>query len=124
MGLNLYRGRMGPDGRVDLDGGGALVVPVDPALNGHARVLVGLRPSSIAVHSARPDQVSTRNIWAGTVRGLELLADRVRVQVEGSPDALVDITPAALADLGLRPGSAVWLSAKATETETYPEPVL
>ena len=51
--------------------------------------------------------------------GLELLADRVRVQVEGRPDALVDVTPAAVAELRLRPGTAVWLSAKATETEAY-----
>ena len=51
-----------------------------------------------------------------------MLADRVRVQVDGHPSALVDVTPAALTELGLRPGVSVWLSAKATETETYAEP--
>jgi molybdate transport system ATP-binding protein len=122
MGLNLYRGRLGVEGQVDLDGGGTLVVPADRAVAVGGRVLVGLRPSSIAMYAARPDQVSARNVWSGTVRGFELLADRVRVEVRGDPDALVDITPAALADLGLRPGSEVWLSAKATETEAYPEP--
>jgi molybdate transport system ATP-binding protein len=34
---------------------------------------------------------------------------------------LVDLTPAAVADLGLRPGLSVWLSAKATEVDVYPE---
>lgn len=121
MGLNLYRGRLATDGTVDVDGGGRLVVPVDPGLEAGARLLVGVRPSSISVHADQPQHVSTRNVWPGTVAGLELLADRVRLQVEGEPQALVDITPAALVDLGLRPGSAVWLSAKATETETYPE---
>jgi molybdate transport system ATP-binding protein len=124
MGLNLYAGELGPGGRVELDGGGSLVVATDSApsvANGHRRVLVGLRPSSISVHAKHPGQVSTRNVWPGTVAGLEMLADRVRVQVEGAPSALVDITPAALADLGLEPGVPVWLSAKATETETYPE---
>jgi molybdate transport system ATP-binding protein len=122
MGLNLYRGELRPDHSVDLDGGGSLVVPTDPSLRDGQRVLVGLRPSSISVHAARPEQVSTRNIWPGTVSGLEMLADRVRVQVDGAPDALVDLTPAALTELGLRPGVPVWLSAKATEVETYAEP--
>jgi molybdate transport system ATP-binding protein len=120
-GLYQYRGCLGADGTVDVDGGGELVVPLDPGLEAGARVLVGIRPSSISVHADQPQHVSTRNIWPGTVAGLELLADRVRLDVEGQPDALVDITPAALAELGLRPGSPVWLSAKATETETYPE---
>jgi molybdate transport system ATP-binding protein len=121
MGLNLYRGCLDAEGTVDLDGGGRLVVPLGPGLDAGTRVLVGVRPSSISIHAGQPQHVSTRNVWPGTVAGLELLADRVRLQVTGQPDALVDITPAALAELGLRPGSAVWLSAKATETETYPE---
>lgn len=54
--------------------------------------------------------------------GLYQLTDRVRVQVDATPPALVDISAAAVADLALRPGSAVWLSAKATETEGYPDP--
>ena len=53
---------------------------------------------------------------------LELLTDRVRVKVDASSPALVDISAAAVADLALRPGAGVWLSAKATETEAYPEP--
>ena len=65
-----------------------------------------------------------RNIWPGTVASLEMLADRVRMQVDGQPVALVDITPTAVAELGLSPGAAVWLSAKATEVEAYLEPVV
>jgi molybdate transport system ATP-binding protein len=85
-------------------------------------VLVGLRPSAITIHTARPVQASPRNVWEGTVAALELLADRVRVQVDATPPALVDISSAAVADLALRPGTAVWLSAKATETEAYSDP--
>jgi molybdate transport system ATP-binding protein len=55
------------------------------------------------------------------ITGLELLTDRVRIAVEGSPPALVDITPAALADLRLARGQPVWLSAKATEVVAYPD---
>jgi molybdate transport system ATP-binding protein len=85
-------------------------------------VLVGLRPSAITIHTTLPTHASPRNVWKGTVAGLELLADRVRVQVDASPPALVDISAAAVADLALRPGTGVWLSAKATETEAYPDP--
>jgi molybdate transport system ATP-binding protein len=49
-----------------------------------------------------------------------MLADRVRLDLEGKPSALVDVTPAAVAELSLRPGSQVWLTAKATDLEVYP----
>ena len=70
----------------------------------------------------QPADTSARNLWPGVVQGLELLADRVRLQVDGEPGALVDITPAALAELGLQPGRSVWLSAKAGEVTVYPVP--
>ena len=123
MGLNLYRGERRPDGRVELDEGGTFVVADRGRSTRRARGpgAGGLRPSSITLHTGRPEHASTRNVWPGTVAGLELLADRVRLQVDGQPTALVDVTPAAVAELGLRPGLPVWLSAKATETDAYPE---
>ena len=45
----------------------------------------------------------------------------MRLHVRGEPGALVDVTAAAVADLGLRPGSSVWLSVKATELVVYPD---
>ena len=131
VGLNLYTGTLDPATRtVDLDGGGTVTVtlsddnPVASAglEQSSCRVLVGLRPSAITIHTAQPARASARNVWKGTVAGLELLADRVRVQVEATPPALVDISAAAVADLALRPGTGVWLSAKATETEAYLDP--
>jgi len=44
----------------------------------------------------------------------------VRLELEGQPSALVDVTPAAVAELSLSPGGQVWLTAKATEIEVYP----
>jgi molybdate transport system ATP-binding protein len=133
VGLNLYAGTHdSATGTVQLDGGGTLAVTHDRsscagvAHSGEAaplqrphRVLVGLRPSAVTVHTSRPTASSSRNVWPGTVTGLELLADRVRVQVAGVPPALVDVTATAVAELELRPGSAVWLTAKATETDAY-----
>ena len=65
---------------------------------------------------------SPRNVWKGTVTALEQLTDRVRIQVDATPPALVDVSGAAVADLALRPGRGVWLSAKATETDAYLDP--
>ena len=82
-------------------------------------MLVSARPSSITLHTERPEHTSTRNVWSGRLAGMEVLADRVRLQVEGAPSALVDVTTAAVAELRLAPGAGVWLSAKATEVEAY-----
>jgi molybdate transport system ATP-binding protein len=123
VGLNLYPGHLAStDGTVHLSAGGTLTAtPADPLPAVGTDVLVALRPSAIAVHTERPGHASPRNVWEARITGLELLADRVRAQVEGQPDALVDLTPAAVADLGLRPGVPVWLSAKATEVDVYPD---
>jgi molybdate transport system ATP-binding protein len=122
VGLNLYPGTLASaDGTVQLSAGGRLsAAPGDPLPAAGSDVLVALRPSAIALHTERPGHGSPRNVWAGTITGLELLADRVRAQVAGDPDALVDLTPAAVAELGLCPGLEVWLSAKATEVDVYP----
>ncbi|HEU4567145.1 MAG TPA: ABC transporter ATP-binding protein [Marmoricola sp.] len=120
VGLNLYAGELDPETAVvHLDGGGTLVAASDRGTGG--RVLVGLRPSAITLHVTRPDRASTRNAWPGTVTALELLGDRVRVQVDGAPPALVDVTAGAVAELGIEPGMPVWLTAKATETDAYPD---
>jgi molybdate transport system ATP-binding protein len=115
LGLNLLRGDAA-DGVVSLVGGGALHVP-QPELRGS--VLVALRPSAVSLHGARPEG-SARNVWRGTVDGVEPIGDRVRVSVVGEPSVVVDVTPGAGLDLGLERGSPVWLSAKATETDVYP----
>ncbi len=132
VGLNLYSGGLGGQSRVTLDGGGTLVTAGGEESTGGeqstaplhegGRVLVALPPSAITLHPQAPLTASARNTWQGEVTGLELLTDRVRVAVSGAPDALVDITPAALAELELVVGQQVWLTAKATEVIAYPEP--
>ena len=131
VGLNLYRGALADRAtrRVDLDDGSSLyaagsrpheveeaaVLPMPGS-----RMLVALAPTAISLHTHEPDAGSARNVWSGVITHLELLTDRVRVGVEGNPDALVDITPAALASLQLDVGRQVWLTAKATEVIAYP----
>ncbi len=127
MGLNLYPGATRADGAgIDLDDGGTLIAATGPdpgvSVPAPSRVLVALRPTAIAVHTTRPEHSSPRNTWPGTVAGLELLTDRVRIDVHGAPPALVDVTPTAAADLDLTAGGPVWLSAKATDLDVYPNP--
>jgi molybdate transport system ATP-binding protein len=79
-------------------------------------VLVTIHPRAIALHGSAPAG-SPRNVWPTTVDLVEPLGDTTRV-VLGSPVPLaVDITPASAAELGLRSGTAVWVSVKATEIE-------
>jgi len=115
VGLNLYAGHA--DGsEVKLTGGGAFVVPDHGQ---HGDVLVAVRPSAVVVSSQQPQLSSARNTWPAKITGLTLLADRVRLDLDGQPPALVDVTPAAVAELSLDPGRQVWLSVKATDLEVY-----
>ncbi len=115
LGLNLLRGRAS-GGDIAVDGGGTLHAPGTEA---HGQVLVAVRPSSVSLHTERPEG-SARNVWDGVVEGVEPIGDRVRVTVRGAPTVMVDVTTAAVVDLGLVPGVHVWLSTKATELEVYP----
>ena len=122
VGLNLYAGtRDTASAVVNLDGGGTLTVSPTPGTDAEARrLLVALPPAAVSLFTTPVENTSARNVWTGAVTGIELLGDRVRVEVTGAPSCLVDITPAALADLGLERGTRVWLTAKATETIAYP----
>jgi molybdate transport system ATP-binding protein len=120
VGLNLWSGTHQGGGRVVLTDGGSFAVGADAP---RGPVLVALRPSAITVHTGHPEGVSTRNVWHGRVAALEPLADRVRLQVEAAPPALVDVTAAAVAELRLDVGRDVWLAAKATDASAYAAPV-
>ena len=114
VGLNLFRGRSS-GGRLTLADGTGLTVTT--SVEGPAFALV--HPRSVAVHRHRPEG-SARNTWAGTAAGLHLESDRVRVQVDGAPPIVAEVTPAAAAELRLADGGPVWISVKATEIDVYP----
>jgi molybdate transport system ATP-binding protein len=118
VGLNLLTGRAA--GRqVLLPGGGVVTLAEEAA----GEVYVAFRPSGVALFRERPDG-SPRNVWPGIIVGLEPHGDGVRVDVGGAPDAassiLAEVTPAAVADLGLEPGVPVWAAVKASDAEVYP----
>ena len=80
---------------------------------------MAVRPSAIVISNQRPQLSSARNVWPAKITGLTMLADRVRLDLDGKPSALVDVTPAAVAELSLSAGSTVWLTTKATDLEVY-----
>jgi molybdate transport system ATP-binding protein len=114
VGLNLYRGAS--TGRTVTVGDGMSLSTSDD-VTGPA--FVAFPPTAVALYRARPDG-SPRNTWSATVAGLERHGDSVRVRLDGPLAAAADITTAAVAELGLAPGTAVWAAVKATETRAYP----
>ena len=119
VGLNLLRGDA--EGRqLHLAGGGLLHL----AAEHRGQAYAAFRPASVSLFTARPEG-SPRNVWAGTVGGLEPHGDGVRVQVDGLPggtgSVLAEVTPAAVAALDLRPGSPVWAAVKASDVQVYPD---
>ncbi|WP_158251820.1 TOBE domain-containing protein [Cryobacterium sp. M15] len=53
------------------------------------------------------------------MRGIEPGTGGVRLRTSGDPEVIAELTPAAVADLGLQVGSTVWLSVKATDVSAY-----
>jgi len=77
-------------------------------------VLVTVHPRAVSLFRERPDG-SPRNVWRAPVLAVEPLLDRVRVQLGGALPIVAEVTPAAVAELGLREGTEVWVAVKATE---------
>ncbi|WP_159945204.1 MULTISPECIES: ABC transporter ATP-binding protein [unclassified Nocardiopsis] len=132
VGLNLFRGTaegttvtLDPaapavsagTGAPPPEDAGAARVEVHEAHHGPA--LVAFPPRAVALYPRRP-QGSPRNAWHLTVEGTERFGDQVRVHLAGRPSLAADISPAALAELGLTRGDRVWAQVKAAEVECYP----
>ncbi len=123
VGLNLYEG-VADDSGVSLSGGGRLGggrLGV-PGLGLRGDVLVAVRPAAIAVSSQEPRETGCGTAWPAKVTGLTLLAERVRLSLDGQPPALADVTPDAVAELSLSPGCPVWLRVRPGDLEVYPRP--
>jgi molybdate transport system ATP-binding protein len=115
-GTNLFTGTARRDGEVCLDGGGSLVA-ADHQEPGPVFAVV--QPRAVAVHIAHPEG-SPRNAWPGRISAVEPVGDRYRVQVDGTPPVVAEVTAGAVRDLGLADGVHVWVAVKATEIDLYP----
>ncbi|WP_083913965.1 sulfate/molybdate ABC transporter ATP-binding protein [Nocardia concava] len=80
-------------------------------------------PVAVAVHLEHPEG-SPRNVFRVRVAELEDRGGLVRVRAFDGPGAAAglaaDLTPAAVAQLGVAPGMDVYFAVKATEVDVYP----
>ena len=114
VGVNLYRGWAEND-EVHIGAAGRLVAPGA----GRGEVFAVVHPRAVALYRTPPGG-TPRNVWEGTVEGLDLEGERVRVRVNGPLPIVAEVTPAAVADLRLGDGGSIWASVKATEVVVYP----
>jgi len=115
VGVNLLRGSAAGPRLVRLQSGSELVV-ADPVPGDE--VVVAVRPQAVAVYREKPSG-SPRNVWPATVSDVEIDRDRVRVQLDGPVPLVAEVTPGALAELELAPGTPVWAAVKAVELSVY-----
>lgn len=108
-GSNLIEGNS-VGGLVDVDG--HPIHLADEVADGP--VLLTIHPHAVSVHTRQPEG-SPRNTWSTSVERLEELGARVRLRT-GLPLRLTaELTEAAREELGLMPGSRIWVAIKATE---------
>ena len=111
MGANAFPGHVSGTTLL-IDGGGTLALAEPVASAGQA---LGVVPAhAVTLHRQRP-QGSARNAWPVVVRELMPAGARVRVQCDGQPPVVAEVTAEAVADLRLADGEQVWASTKATE---------
>ena len=82
-------------------------------------VLVTVPPRAISLHPEQPGG-SARNTWPTTVAAIEPMGETTRVELGAPLPLTVEVTPAAIEDLGLQLGSPIWAAVKATEINVTP----
>ncbi|MGL5929930.1 MAG: sulfate/molybdate ABC transporter ATP-binding protein [Dermatophilaceae bacterium] len=132
VGLNLLSGQSVDDGHVTT----ALGLVTTAGHDHRGPSWVAFSPAAVALYPG-PSGGSVRNVWPAVVASVELVGQHARVRLDvvdpvprgaatdpvahGAATAIVaEVTPAALAELRLHPGSRVWAGVKATEVRAYP----
>ena len=122
-GLNLVAGTAVSEGLRTASGQVVAGLPAADVVAGEAAVAV-FAPSTVAVYPHDGEHHgSPRNTADAEVSALEPHGPVIRVRVHGDGWAeglTADLTPAAVADLALEPGSAVTLSVKAATVSIHP----
>jgi molybdate transport system ATP-binding protein len=114
IGVNLLRGTA-RGAAVELDGGGRLVSAGDRS----GPVLAVIVPNAVAVSRDRPD-TAPANLWHGQIGAVDLLGDRVRVGVDGTPAITAEVTPVAVDQLKLDDGGDLWAWVDPSAVTVYP----
>lgn len=117
IGVNLLPAIL-EEGTLRLPGTQQLVV-ADTTELANGPVLLTIHPRAIALFPERPSG-SPRNVWQAAVVAMEATGDRLRVRFGGPLPLVAEVTPAAMQELGVEVGRALWLAVKATEIAAYP----
>jgi molybdate transport system ATP-binding protein len=125
-GLDLVPGVAGAGGLHTEDGSVVAGMADGRRLTAGTPAVAVFRPAAVAVHLDRVHG-SPRNVFAAEVAALEPHGDLIRLRADAVPGGppwvcglAADLTPAAVAELELGPGSRVHLAVKATEVALYP----
>lgn len=123
-GVNLVAGHARTDGLRAADGLVSGLLAAD-AVDGEPAVAV-FAPSTVSVFARgeAPRHGSPRNTADATVETLEPHGAVVRLRTAQAPEwaggIAADLTPAAVAELAIEPGSAITVSVKATSVRIHP----
>jgi molybdate transport system ATP-binding protein len=115
VGVNFLVGTAAA-GEVAVAAGGHLTI-AEHAVSGP--VLLTIHPRAVSLFP-EPPHGSPRNTWLTNVVAIQRLDDRVRVQLAPPLAISAEVTPGAVADLGLAPGTRIWAAVKATEIAVQP----
>ncbi|MGB7382552.1 MAG: ATP-binding cassette domain-containing protein [Rhodococcus sp. (in: high G+C Gram-positive bacteria)] len=124
-GVNLLTGRVDAPGSLTTAWGLHVFGHMDGA---QAEAMTGdavavFAPSAVAVH-LEPPHASPRNIFPVTITTMDAQGAYVRLRgadyPDGSPGTAADVTPAAVAELDLEPGRAVYFVVKSQEMAIHP----
>jgi len=113
-GVNLLRGTARGT-RLELDGGGQLVCAVPAA----GPVFAVIPPARVSVDRHRPER-QEENTWLGRISAVDLMGDRVRVRLDGTPAITAEVQPAAVDELKLDEGGEIWASVSPSDISAYP----
>jgi len=114
-GVNLLRGT-GHGTVLDLGDDGRLTC-ASPVTGPTFAVIA---PAALAVSRERPEGEEA-NTWRGSVSAVDLMGDRVRVRIDGTPAITAEVPPAAVDHLKLDEGGDLWVCLSPAAITTYPQ---
>jgi molybdate transport system ATP-binding protein len=116
VGVNLLRGTAHRT-LLELDGGGQFTCTTQTT----GPALAVIAPAAVSVSRQRPDgQQPKENTWPGQISAVDLMGDRVRVRIDGTPPITAEVPPAAVDQLKLDDGGELWASVSPAAITVYP----